>query len=313
MDVGGRIRVIIFSLLFLLIIPATGQLHAQDEMEEETLEAADSMESQEQEMEEAPDDTGESAENGARQAGLDPDTGDHVFQEYSAAPEASVFTGAATNRIPIAVPPGRGVTPTISLNYNSSWQNRWAGVGWDLRMGAIQRSTKTGVDYSKTDFMVLTPDSSFELAACTAEWPNCKDERYVAKIEGAFSRYDRVLPTTSGVPGWVHPAGDGSWIAATKDGTKYYYGSTSGSRQENGNGTFKWLLDRVEDTVGNYMTIEYAQDAANGEVYLSGIDYTKNGPLSATYHVDFIREARSDARPSTPRLAPSKPPRGSRP
>jgi hypothetical protein len=61
-------------------------------------------------------------------------------------------TGTAATSIPIAVPPGRqGLQANISLNYNSGGQNGWLGVGWSLDMGAIQRSTKRGVNYSADD------------------------------------------------------------------------------------------------------------------------------------------------------------------
>lgn len=60
-------------------------------------------------------------------------------------PEPYLFTGAATHNIPIQVPPGRGgMAPQILLTYNSYQGNGWVGVGWNLDMGAIQRSTRGG-------------------------------------------------------------------------------------------------------------------------------------------------------------------------
>jgi hypothetical protein len=60
-------------------------------------------------------------------------------------PEPSIFTGSATTSVPIVVPPGRGgIAPNLALVYNSAMRNGWIGVGWDLDMGSIQRSTKDG-------------------------------------------------------------------------------------------------------------------------------------------------------------------------
>src|SRR5689334_23255562 len=60
--------------------------------------------------------------------------------------DVSLFTGAFTYAYPLAVPPGRaGLQPSLALAYNSQASNGWLGVGWDLSVGSIQRSTKNGV------------------------------------------------------------------------------------------------------------------------------------------------------------------------
>jgi hypothetical protein len=82
---------------------------------------------------------------------------------------------------------------------------------------------------------------------------------YGNKIEGDFIKYYLNSIT-------------GGWEVTIKNGTKYYYGTTSASRQDNTYGTFKWCLDKVQDTNGNYMTVTYWKD--QGEIYLDRIDYT---------------------------------------
>src|SRR5882672_834942 len=58
----------------------------------------------------------------------------------------SLYTGAFTYAYPIAVPPGRkGIQPDLKLIYNSQANNGWLGIGWDLSLGSIQRSTKNGL------------------------------------------------------------------------------------------------------------------------------------------------------------------------
>ncbi len=117
-------------------------------------------------------------------------------------------SGAAVTSIPIIVPPGRkGIEPRISLTYNSNSGNGWIGVGWGFDMGAIQRNTKWGVDYSANDYIVTANGSSSELAS-RGDWGT---NYYGAKIEGAFSKY------------YYNSSTDG-WEVTTNDGTKFYYG-----------------------------------------------------------------------------------------
>ena len=191
-------------------------------------------------------------------------------------PENFIFTGSTTYKIPIEVPPARqGIAPNISLMYNSYEKNGWIGIGWNLDIGAIQRSIKWGVNYSANDYVFTLNGSSSELVP-RGDWGT---NYYGAKIEGIFSKY-------------YYNSSTGGWEVTTKDGTKYYYGTTSASRQDNTNGVFKWCLDKVQDTNGNYVTITYYKD--QGEIYLDRIDYTGNGNLNPTNYVKFNRESRTD-------------------
>src|SRR6266702_1578831 len=60
-----------------------------------------------------------------------------------------IFTGAMTYKIPIEVPPGvNGLTPDLKLLYRSQSGNSWLGQGWNMEVGTIERSTKSGsADY----------------------------------------------------------------------------------------------------------------------------------------------------------------------
>jgi len=194
-------------------------------------------------------------------------------------PEPFLFTGAATYRVPIQVPPGRGgMAPTISLTYNSYQGSGWVGVGWGLDLGGIQRSTKRGLNYSANDYVGSVNGSNSELIA-RSDWGT---NYYGDKIEGAYNKY-------------YYNSTSGGWEVTTKDGTKLYYGRTSASRQDNAYGVFKWCLDKVQDTKGNYMTVTYSKD--QGEIYPDRIDYTGNGSLNPTNYVKFYLESRTDAPP----------------
>lgn len=238
------------------------------------------------EGEEVSTDTTESADSSKNVAALSSASAltasqdDELFSSPSApAPEVMASTGSATYKIPIVVPPGRaGVAPSLALTYNSYQRNGWIGVGWQLDMGAIQRSTKRGINYKGDAFTATVNGASAELVA-RPEWGG---GYYGLKIEGAFLKLYKD-PNTNG------------WVATTKEGLKYYYGSTDASRQKkSATETFKWCLDKVEDQSGNAMDIFYWQDTTGKDIYLSRIEYTRNGALGAKYSVEFLLEDRLD-------------------
>ncbi len=186
-------------------------------------------------------------------------------------------SGAATYAFPIVVPAGRaGLTPDIKLAYSSNAKNSWVGFGWSLQMGAIQRSTKNGLNYGGNEFVVITGSAAEELVARSADWGV---NFYGAKLESEFTRYEYL--------------NSNGWIATTRAGLTYHYGTTSASRQENGGNVFKWCLDRIEDTNGNYIEINYVKN--QGQIYLNEVKYTGHATELPTNSIQFVTESRSDA------------------
>ncbi|MEW6221687.1 MAG: SpvB/TcaC N-terminal domain-containing protein, partial [Thermodesulfobacteriota bacterium] len=198
-------------------------------------------------------------------------------------------TGAAVYDYPVAVPPGRaGVEPDLVLRYNSFLPNGWLGLGWALDLGAIQRATKHGLCYDDSqpacqEFVVIRHGSGRELVP-RPEWGA---DMYGLKVESEFTKYQAIRAS-----GKI-----AAWIATDRAGIQYKYGSADGSRQTTTAGTFKWCLDRVEDTNGNYLTATYTKD--QGQIYLQQIDYTGNArvPASPTHKITFDLE---DGRPDQP-------------
>ncbi len=182
------------------------------------------------------------------------------------------FTGMATTSIPIEVPPGRGgVQPYLALVYGSSNGNGWLGMGWKLEKGVIDRQTKFGVDYSGDDYV-------FRLSGINVELVNIGNDEYRAKFEGSFTRVEK-LTATDGKP---------YFEATDKTGKKFYFGQEANTRvadPADATHIFRWCLDRVEDTNGNYMTISYTVD--QGQAYLDEIDYTGNGSSAPSNTVKF--------------------------
>src|SRR5262249_26211124 len=92
-------------------------------------------------------------------------------------------------------------------------------------------------------------------------------------------------------------AGTGpAWFEVwTKSGQRMEFGNTSDSRAlAQGKPTARnWLVNKVSDTKGNYFTTTYVNDATNGQVYPSRIDYTGNAGagLSPYNSVQFVYDA----------------------
>jgi hypothetical protein len=56
--------------------------------------------------------------------------------------------GTATTRIPIAMPPGRkGMAPELAVTYSSNQGNGPVGLDWQLSVGSVQRSTRSGLRF----------------------------------------------------------------------------------------------------------------------------------------------------------------------
>jgi RHS repeat-associated protein len=208
------------------------------------------------------------------------DTGLLLSSTPSATTDA--FTGTMSAALPVLVPPGRlGMQPALSLAYWSGNGNGWLGMGWKLEVGAIERQTRFGVNYTGDEY-------TFRLSGATTDLVSIGSGEYRAKIEGGFSRV-RKLTAADGKP---------YWEATDKKGTRYLFGQTAASRQADpadASRIFKWDLDRVEDPHGNYLTATYTAD--QGQSYLDHIDYTGHGSTDPTNTVKFHLEDRSDAPP----------------
>jgi RHS repeat-associated protein len=179
-----------------------------------------------------------------------------------------LFTGSMNYQVPIEVPPGRnGLQPLLALKYRSSNGNGWVGMGWVLEVGAIERSTRNGVDYTKDNYVYRRDSGISDLVSVG-------NGGFRSKIESEFTN--------------IQKQSDGSFIAIDKVGTKYYFGheQAANSKVTGFPGTFKWSLDRVEDTSNNFITYSYQNDG-NGQIYLDHIDYNGN-------QIKFYLENRDD-------------------
>ncbi len=206
-------------------------------------------------------------------------------------------SGAATYNIPIGLPPGTaGMQPALSLDYNSQGGNGLLGVGWSLNgLSAISRCSQTqaqdgvrgSVNYDANDRFCLDGQRLIVVSGAYG----ADGAEYRTEIES----YSRIISYGAAGNG---PAYFKVW---SKSGQVMEYGVTNDSRIEaQGKSTVAmWALNKVQDTVGNYLTVTYLEDNANGQYYPTRIDYTGNVGKGLTPYnsVQFVYEARPDVTP----------------
>ncbi len=211
------------------------------------------------------------------------------------------YSGTFSYRYPIQAPSGtNGMAPSIALAYNSASGNGLAGVGFVLSgLSVIERDASYPVLLNASDHYILDGEKLFKNA----------DSSYHTERED-FSRIFTYSSTGQKID---DPNSSGAyWVVEKKDGTKWFYGSTPDSRiialkKKNGpqyNYARLWALSKVEDSLGNYFSVSYEEDATNGDYYPSRIVYTKNDvqTLNAYNVIEFSYEPRPDV---YPRYAPT--------
>lgn len=153
--------------------------------------------------------------------------------------------GAFTDSIPIEVPDFRGITPELSLTYDSSAGNGWAGMGWRLAgMSRIERASagRGAPRYDATDIYTVDGD---ELVACGAGSvsPSCTSGGTHATRN---ETYVRIVLSGTGAAA--------RWTVTTKDGIRRVYAPALSA----GPGlVFRWTLSEVIDTTGNTVTYHW--------------------------------------------------------
>ncbi|PJB58366.1 MAG: hypothetical protein CO098_09030, partial [Bacteroidetes bacterium CG_4_9_14_3_um_filter_41_19] len=202
-------------------------------------------------------------------------------------------SGAAIYSIPLDLPPGRvGMTPNISLVYNSQINGTILGQGWTLSgFSAITRTNPTtyyneyndNIDF-EDDELLFDGSHLIKISENAGVIEYRKETDPSTKIEclsGSYGQYFKVY---------------------TKGGLIIEYGNTNDSRlvysENNPDLTpLAWHINKTSDRMGNNVIYHYFLDASVGELHPIDIYYTGFGDrtLGSTRIVfDYSTKLRSD-------------------
>lgn len=202
--------------------------------------------------------------------------------------------GAAEYSVPILLPQGIGnMTPEIAVIYNNQAGNGLLGWAWDLSgLSSIVRvgqtlyhdGNRTAVNFTDDRFMM----DGKRLMLCSG---NAQGNGAIFKTE-----VDEMSKITAYSDGYIGPE---RFIVRKKDGTTWEYGCTDDSRveaQNKNNVVLKWLVNKIIDPDGNYISFNYIENHNTGESYINRIDYTLNdiAGIQTMYQVVFSYDDRED-------------------
>jgi RHS repeat-associated protein len=211
--------------------------------------------------------------------------------------------GSANYSIPVSIPPGRqGLQPKLSLNYSSGGGNGPLGVGFSLSTGFPQSITRgrsilardgetRGVTFDNTKDKLYLDGKRLICTSAPGVPYGAPGSTYRTEVDSFVSI------TTTGSNGNIE-----TFVVTDKSGTKMTFGKVSGADDGYQSGylaasadtlAYTYALKRVEDSIGNYLTLTYV-NPAGGEYQLSRIDYTGGSGISAQAYVEFGYEARTD-------------------
>ena len=181
--------------------------------------------------------------------------------------EVGPADGLPALSFPLEVPPGRaGLVPELALHYHPGAGVDLLGLGWSLRLPAIERSLRHGVPrYDEGDVWTLK---------------NLGDGEELTVVSPGVLR-QRI---EQGQPVFVAENPDGSMTARTTDGTRYLFGLTADARLARDGDVFRLELSAVVDLHGNRIDFTYAHQGGSDPPLLAHITWNDG---AAAVHFDY--------------------------
>jgi len=198
--------------------------------------------------------------------------------------------GAATQSIPIVVPPGTaGVQPNLSFTYNSQGENSLLGLGWSVSgLPVIHRCPRTVAQDGFRGALNYDTNDRF-----------CLDGQRLMVISGTYgaanAEYRTEVDSFLKIVSYGNAGGGPAYfVVKTKGGETMEFGGNASSDQgrieaQGKSAVRVWALSKLSDVKGNHFTVTYAEDGTNGEYRPTQIDYTINATagIAATRKVVF--------------------------
>ncbi|MBS7321100.1 MAG: hypothetical protein KIG55_05860, partial [Myroides sp.] len=219
--------------------------------------------------------------------------------------------GDGTLDFPIVVPAGRhGMQPNLSVSYNNNGSSGIAGYGWDIAIPNISVDVKFGVaEYisnKESESYLLNGEELMLVSGNDLYLPH-RSSATINRLSGTVTFVPKVESSFSKIQRNGNQPSNYTWTVWDKAGTKYFYGQTANSRLAGSSGNIaKWMLSKVEDKNGNYMTYNYVLKnyttgnlAGGKELLVNSIIYSMNDADPAltpkTVYFNYNNETRSDA------------------
>ena len=192
------------------------------------------------------------------------------------------LTGAATYSVPFVLPPGiKNVAPKLGLAFNSHSGNGLAGWGWNVSgLSTITRIPSTKFHDGIIDPVDYDGYDRFSL----------NGQRLIL-VSGRYGQHASYYATENLSNIRVEANGqNGSGLSYFKvyspNGSKAWYGSTSGSRS-----AVEWAIHRWEDAQGNYILYDYEKNG--GLLRISKISYGARGQATSPNTITFHYKTRN--------------------
>lgn len=175
----------------------------------------------------------------------------------------NALNGTATFSIPFPFSPSRNAfMPSMSLSYNSGSGNGLFGLGWSAEPLSISRKTEKKLpQYNNEDTFIFSGLEDLVPAFKKDSLGNwLKDEsadgsivRYKPRIEGSFSRIEKLTETNGNV----------YWKATAKDNTVSIFGKSKSAQLSDPadqSKIFRWFLEFSYDDKGNCFQYQYINE-----------------------------------------------------
>lgn len=208
---------------------------------------------------------------------------------YIPVPQMNNYGGVSFS-YKLDIPSGRaGVDPKIALSYSSSGGDGWTGIGWNIGMGAITRTTRYGqLFYDQNDVFTYGGKRLYKVSGPV----NSQNGIYRLEIDdGSLARLELTGVESGGV-----------WKVFESNGSVTIYGENLAERvtqPADVTKTYAWQFSKTTDRNGNYLQAIYdaSEYATNRILYLRELRYTGNANqgMVANQFVRFNLKDRSDA------------------
>ena len=194
----------------------------------------------------------------------------------------NAVNGTSSFSFPLPVSQARGVTPALSVSYNSGSGNGIFGLGWNLNLGSIKRKTDKRLPeyidaadsdtflfseaedlvpaFKKDDDGIFLKDEQDEYIIHENDSPDnlFTIQFYLPRTEGLFARIER----------WSKKDNtEIKWRVITKDNITTLFGWSPNAQLANPNDTtkiYEWLPEFVFDDKGNCCKYVYKKEDDTG-------------------------------------------------